>query len=186
MGRVAVLIDNGFLAKILKNCYNQPRIDYEKLTNYVCGDRDLLRAYLYDCMPYQSNPPTQDEKNRYSSANKFFSYLRKISRFEVRFGKLKKTNFGFEQKRVDVLLSVDLVRMSWSNQIDTAIIIAGDSDFVPAIQAAKDAGVLVIVYHATCYDSSGNIRTIAHNELLDACDECKIVDQAMIDSIIMN
>jgi len=34
--------------------------------------------------------------------------------------------------------------MSWDHQITKAVLVTGDSDFVPAIQAAKDAGVLTV------------------------------------------
>jgi len=67
----------------------------------------------------------------------------------------------FKQKMVDVLLSVDLVRLSWSKQIQAAILVAGDSDYVPAVEAARDAGVLVILYY----------KKPVHNELLEVVDE---------------
>ena len=57
---------------------------------------------------------------------------------------------------------VDLVRMSSNRQIEKAVLITGDSDLVPAIEAARDEGVVVVVYY------SPNSR---HNELLQACDE---------------
>ena len=39
------------------------------------------------------------------------------------------------------MMAVDLVKMSWSKQIDRAVMLAADSDFVYAVQTAKDAGV---------------------------------------------
>jgi len=71
-------------------------------------------------------------------------------RFEIRLGKFQQIGLDPpKQKRIDVLLSVDLVRMSWDHQIDSAIIISGDSDFVPAIKAAKDAGAKFAILTAT-------------------------------------
>ena len=137
-------------------------------------------------MPYQSNHPTLEEKERYKNSMKFMNAIKRIPHHEVRLGKLKKTRDGFEQKRVDVLLSVDLVRMSWGKQIDTAIFIAGDSDFVPAVQAAKDAGVVVILYYAVCLGRDGHITTSAHDEPKYACDECIVIDQNMIGAIRPN
>ena len=59
----------------------------------------------------------------------------------ARKGRLQKIVAGskviFKQKMVDVLLSVDLVRLSWSKQIQAAILVAGDSDYVPAVEAAE-------------------------------------------------
>ena len=59
-------------------------------------------------------------------------------------------------------MAVDLVRMGSNRQIEKAVLITGDSDLVPAIEAARDEGVVVVVYY------SPNSR---HNELLQACDE---------------
>lgn len=81
----------------------------------------------------------------------------------MRFGKLSKIRNGkFEQKKVDILMAVELVRLSWSHQIGHAIIVSGDSDFVPAIEAAKDAGVITTLYYS---------KKSVHNELLSAVDE---------------
>lgn len=59
-------------------------------------------------------------------------------------------------------MAVDLVRMSSSRQIEKAMLITGDSDLVPAIEAARDEGVVVVLFY------SPNAR---HDELLQACDE---------------
>lgn len=88
--------------------------------------------------------------------------LKQLPRFEVRLGKLARRGHDFQQKRVDVLMSVDLVRMSCDHQIQRAIIVTGDSDYVPAILAAKDAGVLVQLYF---HPNS------IHDELISTCDE---------------
>lgn len=60
------------------------------------------------------------------------------------------------------MMAVDLVTLSSRNQIDSAIIIAGDSDLIPAIDMAKNNGTIIyLYYHPKCI----------HNELLNACDE---------------
>jgi len=183
--RAAVLIDLGFFAKVLKHCFGEPRIDFEKFSDILCGEQPRLRTYIYDCMPYQGNPPTEEERRRYANHNRFLDALRKLNRFEVRLGRLSyDPNSGkYTQKRVDVLISVDLVRMSWGGQISTAVLVTGDSDLVPAVQAAKDAGVLTVLYHATCHDTYGNVRTRAHDELLGACDEWHEISEDLIESV---
>ena len=125
-------------------------------------------------MPYQSSPPTEEERERYAAVDRFIYSLKKIPRFEVRLGKLGRHGTEFVQKRVDALLSVDLVRMSWGDQIDRAILITGDSDFVPAVQAAKDAGVLVQLYYAP---------GCVHDELLQVCDDRFEITKELIDSV---
>lgn len=79
---------------------------------------------------------------------------------------------------VDVLLSVDLVKLSMDKQIIRAILIAGDSDFVPAINVARDSGVIVTLYYYK--------KPKPHDELLDACDERYLIDQQLIDQCIVS
>jgi len=161
--RAGVFVDGGYLAAILKAEHEEPRISFDKLSDIVAGpEYERLRTYFYYCMPYQSDSPSPEEKVRYSRTQGWLLHLQRLPRFEVRLGKLERRGNSFEQKRVDVLLSVDLVRMSWDHQIQKAVLITGDSDFVPAVQAAKDAGVLVHLYYS---------EESAHHELRDACDE---------------
>jgi uncharacterized LabA/DUF88 family protein len=172
MPRVVVLLDGGYLSALLKQEGTASKdgriiafpLNYEDFcNNLVAADEERVRTYYYTCMPYQSNPPTDEEKERYRRHNQFIYNLKRYNRFEVRLGRLKKVKDEFEQKRVDVLLSVDLVRMSWGKQIDRAIIVTADSDFVPAVQAAKEAGVITKL----AYSSSLPVN----NELLEAFDE---------------
>ncbi len=77
-----------------------------------------------------------------------------------------------------MLLTVDLVRLSCERQIQRAVLIAGDSDFVPAIEVAKDAGTIVQLYHA---DSPR-----PHSELLRACDDRTLIDSAFIGKVLLD
>ena len=171
MDRSAVFIDGGYIDKVLQNEFARARIEYGKFSDNVSKGTDRLRTYYYHCMPYQGNPPTSDERARFSSMDSFLYNLKQLPRFEVRLGKIAKRGSDFQQKRVDVLLSVDLVRMSWDHQIQRAIIVSGDSDYVPAVLAAKDAGVLVQVYY--------HPRSM-HDELRSACDERFEITDALV------
>jgi uncharacterized LabA/DUF88 family protein len=170
--RVAVFIDNGYLSKVLND---GKKIDFLKFCDKVCDGKERLRTYFYDCKPYISDPPTNEEKIKTSQYNKFAGKVEALPRFQMRFGKLRKNKDGsYEQKRVDILLAVELVRLSWSGQIGHAVIVTGDSDFVPAIEAAKDAGVITRLYYS---------RTAVHDELLSAVDERFEMDPAFFDAV---
>ncbi len=52
------------------------------------------------------------------------------------------------------------------------MVIAGDSDFVPAVEQAKDAGVVVRLLY---------FRESCHDELLDAVDERVEITQVLVD-----
>lgn len=182
MDRAAVFIDIGYFGKVLKYCFGEPRINFERYSDLLCKGRERLRSYVYDCAPFQNNPPTEEEKARAANHERFISSLGRLSRFEVRLGRTARNlqTGEFYQKGVDVLLTVDLMRMAWSRQIDTAILVTGDSDFVPAIESAKDAGLLIIHYFRDCFDPQGRPMTRTLDELRDVCDECYIIDDDLV------
>ena len=101
-------------------------------------------------------------------------------RFEVRQGRLEfRGNAAdgrpiFEPKRVDIMLGVDVVQLAAKGHIQQALLLAGDSDFVPAVAVAKAGGVLVRLYHGdNC-----------HVDLLREVDERVRLDQTLIDSVL--
>lgn len=155
--RIAILIDAGYLNKVLSDeiTIKPSRIDHSKLAPHIVSkinpNLDILRTYYYHCLPYQSNPPTDDERNRFSKMQRFFQLLEEFPSFEVRLGKLQRKGvegaYQYEQKQIDVLLSIDLVELSATRQITHAALIAGDSDFCPAVQVAKRNGVSVWLVH---------------------------------------
>jgi uncharacterized LabA/DUF88 family protein len=66
---------------------------------------------------------------------------------------------------------VDLLRMSCTRVIGKAVLVTGDSDFVPAIEAAKEMGVLITLYYSP---------SSIHDELLSAVDESFVITEALI------
>jgi len=163
MVRVAVLLDGGYLRAVLKQ-HGEPPFNYETFSNDLLKeDEERLRTYYYTCMPYQGSPPTQEERERYRREDSFIFNLKRCTRFEVRLGRLVKIGGEFVQKRVDILLAVDLSRLSWGKQVEKVVIATGDSDFVPAVQAAKEAGVITRLW----YDPLLPV----HNDLLEVFDE---------------
>src|SRR3990172_1906582 len=181
MGRIAIFIDGAYLQYTLRDEFNSARISFEKLVTRMAGGREILRSYYYNCEPYQSNPPTLEEKQRFSRAQSFFYALDQLPRFQVRLGKLEFRGCDgmgkpiFHQKRVDTQMGVDLVLLAAKNSITDAAILAGDSDFLPAIDAAKPEGVVIHLFHGEH----------PHTDLVARCDERTKMDQPFIDSILM-
>ncbi len=183
--KAAVFLDGGYLDYLLRDGFGGARVDYGKLAASMAGaDQSLLRCYYYHCLPYQSSPPTPDESARFASSQRFFNALRRLDLFEVREGKLAFRGLAqgtgkpiFEQKRVDILLAVDLVLLAAKHRIDKAAILTGDSDFIPAIQIAKNEGVIVELWH-------GSRAMAPHRELWDGVDKRIEVTQAFINSIL--
>lgn len=178
MEKAAIFIDGGYLNRIIKNYLNNVSIDYLKLSKEICDNLNVkrLRTYVYHCLPIIRKENKEDEK-RYSGMQQFLTKLRRLPRFEVKLGKLQMIGGQFRQKMVDVLMSLDIVDMCFDKQIQHAILIAGDSDFVPSIKKAKDYGAIVhLFYHPKS----------VHNEILDEIDELHIINEEFISKIKIN
>lgn len=85
--KTAVFIDGAYLSSVLK-MFGSPRIRYEKLLNWIVPQERLFRAYYYDCLPYQSANPTEEERDFVSGKQRFFNSLSAIPRFKVQLGRL--------------------------------------------------------------------------------------------------
>ena len=157
MGRVAIFIDGGYLGKLCKLNFKigggTDYINYEKFMQWIAGSSEILRSYYYDCLPYQSAKPNRREREMLSKKQKFFHSLEKIPRFCVREGKLVFRGYNdknkpiFIQKRVDLRLGLDLGSVVSTGKVEKVAIIAGDSDFIPAVLFAKREAVIVQLIH---------------------------------------
>jgi uncharacterized LabA/DUF88 family protein len=174
--RAAIFIDGGYVLKTFQEAKINP--DYSRMAEYLLAPLrkqipiDLLRCYFYYCPPWMSQTPTEDELRRMSVHEKFVDDIESIDRWQIRLGKLEKRREGdrdvFNQKRVDVMLSVDMVRHAAAGHIQHAVLVAGDSDFIPAVNAAKDHGATITLVCAR--DRS------AHKDLLKVADEVLYFD----------
>lgn len=176
--RAAVFVDGAYLDNVKRTLYGPkpPAVDMRRFTDVLVEPAERVPSCYYHCMPYQSSPPTLEESRRYAAMDSFLYNVRRLPRFEVRLGKLARRPTGFEQKRVDILMAVDMVRMSWGRQIDVAALVTGDSDFVPAIRAAKDAGVVVKLSY---------VKGACHDELYDACDDRVELTNTFLDKFLL-
>ena len=165
-----IFIDGGFLEKVFSKL-GEPKIDYLRLYSWISRKVMIprLRTYYYHCLPYQGNPPTSEEKERFSKKQRFFNKISSLPRSEVRLGSLAYRGRSeekqpiFEQKKVDVLMALDIARSAFEQRITHIALISSDSDFVPAIQMAKDKGIIVYLLY------SSEIKP--HHDLVEACDE---------------
>ncbi|QUL99060.1 MAG: NYN domain-containing protein [Candidatus Fermentithermobacillus carboniphilus] len=153
MGNVAILLDSGYLNNVLKKYYGETRLDYREFADWVCDKGSLFQVYYYDCLPYQSANPTPEEAQMISKKQKFLQSLRKIDRFTVRLGRLEyrgHTDDGkpiFQQKRIDLQIGLDVASLVFNQRIDTIAIVSGDSDLIPAIELAKNNGIIIRLVH---------------------------------------
>lgn len=159
--KVVVLIDGGYYDSLnyyLKD-HSGKKLDIEKLSHRVVGDNgEHIRTKFYHAYPYQSESPSQEEKRKYSGAQKFFQSINRKKNHEfcdsgrVRPKKHLCPNcenefFKPEQKGVDVALALDLVKMARKRRADIFILISGDEDLASAVEMAQEELCNVIVYY---------------------------------------
>lgn len=185
MHRVAIFVDGSYLDKVLDPMRHGRKVDYHLLLANIIrkagADREIIRIYYYHCLPYQDNPPTPEQSLKIGNAQRFFRALQRTSRFEVRLGRLAYRGDDstgkpiYEQKRVDLLLGIDLTLHAARGTVDEIFIVAGDSDFIPAIIAAKSEGIVTYLVHGAH----------AHDDLLDEVDERIEVTEDLVNSAIL-
>jgi uncharacterized LabA/DUF88 family protein len=176
--KTAVFIDAGYLKKI-----NTVKIDFEKLVREMIGTKELHRAYYYDCPPFMPPNPDADDKTRLSRATQFHQRLKSIPRFDVRLGKLRCKGYDseklpiFEQKRVDLLLGLDIASVirTIPRVVDSIFMLTGDGDMLPAMIAAKEAQVIVCLAHG--------IKSTYDQELWDCADDRLLLDASFFQKI---
>ena len=116
-----------------------------------------------------------------SGYQRFMSAVSYIPRFEVREGRLQYRGQkpdgspDFVQKRVDLLLGLDVALLSAKQQITHMALLAGDGDFHPAVAAAKQEGISFWLFHGP--------RGTYSRELWQAADERIEFDATFMDTV---
>ena len=180
--RAAVFIDGGYLGKICPH-----KIDFSKLVEKILGEKILYRAYYYNCLPYTPQKPSIEDDKRLSKALKFYHSLKSIPRFCVRLGKLRLSGYDkdtgsplFQQKRVDLMLGLDIssIIQTQPRVVDVVVLLTGDGDMLPAVEAARNANHIVVLAH-------GNKNTY-DQELWNNADERIYIDSAFFNDVAMH
>ncbi|MDI9371028.1 MAG: NYN domain-containing protein [Synergistaceae bacterium] len=181
MEYIGIFIDGGYLQKIAFQMSPRIRIDVARLVQWIACDLAVRRVYYYDCLPYQSPEPTCEERERVSKKQKFFNAIERLDRCEVRLGKLEKRGEDesgrpmFDQKGVDLRMGLDFVFASLKQRIDYAALVTGDSDLCPAVEAAKNEGIITRLVH-------GPFGTY-HNQLWGIVDERREITPAVLGAL---
>lgn len=182
MGRAAIFIDGAYLEQMAHPLHPGWRADHRKLLSALVPPHcELLRAHYYTSPPYLSPIPTADERRRLAVFDRHLRTIGSTPRFDVRLGAMARQvdetgRARYMQKRVDVLLGVDMVRLATKRLVSELHLVAGDSDFVPAVVAAKEEGVLCVLHHGAA----------AHRDLVSVADDCRLIDAAFLDAVRRN
>ena len=197
MARLAIFIDGAYLDHIARP-FSINRLDYGKIAeeirsvvdNNTREPVDLLRTLYYTCPPYRSAPPTDDEERRYSGYSRFRDALSYLPRFQLREGRLARRGYKSDgtpnlvQKRVDLLLGLDVALYSGKQHVSHIALVAGDSDFIPAVAVAKAEGVSTWLFHGP--DRTTSQQGTYHRDLWNVSDERREITQGFLAQCAMD
>jgi len=151
-----VFIDGGYLRELCKKYYGYDNIDFENFSQIVIDyfntrpynpfKANVIRIYYYDAIVEEGHPD-------YKVQREYFDDIRACRYYTVRLGTLvKSSKKKFKQKGVDILMAIDALTKAYQNQYDVGIFIMGDRDFVPLIEAVKNAGkkTFCVMYELNC------------------------------------
>ncbi len=77
--------------------------------------------------------------------------------------------YGTVQKGVDMRIGLDIASLSFKRQVDQIVLIAGDSDFVPAAKLARREGIDFVLdplwhsVHPLLYEHVDGVRSTCQN-----------------------
>lgn len=133
--RVTIFIDGSNLYHGAKATFKRTDMDFTKLSLALASGRKLIRTYYYSAPVRQ-----EDGEAGYQAQQKFFAKLEMLPYFEIRLGRLEKRGTTLVEKGIDVQIATDMILQAHSNAYDTAVLVSGDADYCPAIQAVKTMG----------------------------------------------
>lgn len=142
LGIAMAFVDAGYLtigAKKYLKLGDAPRIDGDTMASWprwAYPHAEVLRTYVYDA---QYTP----DDDRYAEQRAYFDTLAAQPGIRLRLGHLIERSAGtagarVQQKGVDTLLVLDLVRLAQLRAFGTALIIAGDRDLAEALRVIAD------------------------------------------------
>ncbi len=157
--RVMTFIDGSNLYHSLKHHFGRTDLDIGKFCRKLLGRRQLVRIYYYN-----AKVGIKEEPERYRQQQTFFASVNTIPYSELRLGRLVYNNWPSTppyEKGTDVQLATDMITHSYKNNYDVAVLVAGDNDFVSAVQAVKDNGKHVEVALFGKQGTSRQLRSVA-------------------------
>jgi uncharacterized LabA/DUF88 family protein len=137
LNRVTCFIDGSNLFGHMERAFGSGKIRLADLCHRLTGPERKFSEWRYYAAPVpQGNTP--EEKQRYAGQQRFFAFVQRHRKGILRLGRFQRDNEGnLHEKGVDVLLAVDLVRLGAEDRYDTAVILSGDADLVPAVEAVR-------------------------------------------------
>ena len=150
-------IDGSNLYHVLTLSCGRHDLQFDKFALKLANGRDLKRIYYYNIRQESDTNPNMGVEQQ-----KFLDSMYDTPYVEVRLGIWKQRGDIMVEKGVDVMLATDLVTHAYKDHYDTAIVVSGDADFYPALQAVKDVGkhIEVAAFDMNLSGESGRVADV--------------------------
>ncbi|MDQ7056147.1 MAG: NYN domain-containing protein [Persephonella sp.] len=160
--RVAVFIDGGNMFHA--STALKLKINYRRLVEILRKDRWLLRAYFYTGIPSGDLP--KEVRDQLKKQQGFLNELQNAG-IKVKTIPLKKTPEGYIEKGIDILIATDMISLAYKDAYDTAVLVSGDSDFIPVVEKVQEIGKRV---------ENVSFKKTSSYELRKMCDDFILLD----------
>jgi uncharacterized LabA/DUF88 family protein len=105
------------------------------------------KCFYYDCLDDMRGEGESESgfESRLAKQEAFFNKIRGVVGSHVRLGSITGTAKNKRQKKVDILLAVDMMNHASRKNLERAILLSGDRDFEPVVNSLIEMGVFVEV-----------------------------------------
>lgn len=164
-------------------------IDLVKLfEKFMLKDQELMAVKYFSARPINN----EDKAHRQSM---FFDANKENPKFHLIMGKYLKKKIvckrcglninTYEEKESDVRIATQIVNDAKNGDCDIAIVVSADSDMIPAIELAKNAGVRVYVFFPPSHHSEAIAKIPGINVIRMQWYETRFKQSLLPDEIIL-
>lgn len=135
------------------------------------------KVFYYDALPVREPSESEEVYEARIKLNRaLFDAAASVDRVHVYEGDARRRRKrGLEQKKVDVMLTVDMLTHSFRKNMHQATLLTGDNDFKPLIDALIQDGMFVTLWYPTGETS---------RELMQAADARRPLDMRVLHSLL--
>src|SRR4030066_1802652 len=163
-----LFIDGGCLRETLKDYserfFNEDTIefDYQKL-----GD-EFNKVFYYDSLPVKYDNETDAEYEIRIQPNiDFFTELSLLDGYHVYEGSARRRRKQIVQKKVDIMIAVDMLNHSFRKNMSRTTLLTADLDFKPLIDALVDNGMYISLWYPINKTNIELIRSADASKILN-------------------
>lgn len=142
--------------------------------------RQLASGYVLIKMRYYTSPLPDNQSIAYRGQHRFFERLRETRAIELVLGRNEPRRESFTcpscgetfthrrhvEKETDVNLAIDMAVGAHTDRYDVAMLVAGDTDYVHAVEAVQATGRKVIWCHFSTQAYTDRLRQVCDEQIL--------------------